>query len=210
MAFDFKKEYKEYYMPKNKPEIVTLPPANYIAVRGAGDPNEEGGAYKQAIGVLYAVAYTLKMSYKTDYRIEGFYEYVVPPLEGFWWQEGIEGADYSDKSSFQWISVIRLPEFITADHVKWAIETATKKKKLDCSSAEFLTIDEGLCVQIMHHGSYNDEPATVALMDEFLAQNGYVNDFSDTRLHHEIYMSDARKVAPEKLKTVIRHPIRRA
>ena len=209
MAFDFKKEYKEYYMPKNKPEIVTLPPANYIAVRGAGDPNEEDGAYKQAIGVLYAVSYTLKMSYKTDYRIEGFYEYVVPPLEGFWWQEGVEGADYSDKSSFQWISVIRLPEFITADHVKWAIETATKKKKMDCSSAEFLAIDEGLCVQIMHHGSYDDEPATVALMDEFLAQNGYVNDLSDTRLHHEIYMSDARKVAPEKLKTVIRHPIRK-
>ena len=210
MAFDFKKEYKEYYMPKNKPEIVTLPPANYLAVRGSGDPNEEGGAYKQAIGVLYAVAYTLKMSYKTDYRIEGFYEYVVPPLEGFWWQKDFEGIDYSDKSSFHWISVIRLPDFITADHVKWAIETATKKKKLDCSSVEFLTIDEGLCVQMMHHGAYDDEPATVALMDAFCAERGYVNDFSATRLHHEIYMSDARKVAPEKWKTVIRHPVRKA
>lgn len=210
MAFDFKKEFKEYYMPKNKPEIVTLPPANYIAVRGSGDPNEEGGAYKQAIGVLYAVAYTLKMSYKTDYRIEGFYEYVVPPLEGFWWQKDFEGIDYSDKSSFHWISVIRLPDFITADHVKWAIETATKKKKLDCSSVEFLAIDEGLCVQMMHHGAYDDEPATVALMDAFCAERGYVNDFSATRLHHEIYMSDARKAAPEKWKTVIRHPIRKA
>ena len=210
MAFDLKKEYKEFYMPKNKPEIVTVPPANYIAVRGTGDPNEEGGAYKKAISVLYAVAYTLKMSYKTDYQIEGFYQYVVPPLEGFWWQEGIEGVDYTNKSTFHWISVIRLPDFITRENFQWTVETATKKKKLDCSSAEFVTIDEGLCVQIMHHGPYDDEPATVALMDEFLAENGYVNDFSDTRLHHEIYMSDARKVAPEKWKTVIRHPIKKA
>ena len=208
MAFDFKKEYKEFYMPKNKPEIVTVPPANYIAVRGTGDPNEEDGAYKQAIGVLYAIAYTLKMSYKTDYQIEGFYQYVVPPLEGFWWQEGIEGVDYTNKSTFHWISVIRLPDFITRENFRWAVETATKKKKLDCSSAEFVTIDEGLCVQIMHHGPYDDEPVTVALMDEFLAKNGYANDFSDTRLHHEIYMSDARKVAPEKWKTVIWHPIK--
>ena len=210
MPFDFKKEYKEFYLPKEKPEIVTVPPANYIAVRGTGDPNEEGGSYQQAIGVLYAVAYTLKMSYKTDYRIEGFYDYVVPPLEGFWWQDGIDGVDYADKSSFHWISVIRLPDFITMENFKWAVDTATKKKKIDCSSAEFLTIDEGLCVQIMHNGPFDDEPATVALMDEFLKQNGYVNDFSDRRLHHEIYMSDARKVDPEKWKTVIRHPIRKA
>ena len=210
MPFDFKKEYKEFYLPKEKPEIVTVPPANYIAVRGTGDPNEESGSYQQAIGVLYAVAYTLKMSYKTDYRIEGFYDYVVPPLEGFWWQDGIDGVDYADKSSFHWISVIRLPDFITMENFKWAVDTATKKKKIDCSSAEFLTIDEGLCVQIMHNGPFDDEPATVALMDEFLKQNGYVNDFSDRRLHHEIYMSDARKVAPEKWKTVIRHPIRKA
>ena len=208
VAFDFKKEYREFYMPKNRPEIVTVPPANYIAVRGSGDPNEEGGAYRQAIGVLYAVAYTLKMSYKTDYQIEGFYQYVVPPLEGFWWQDGIEGVDYTNKAAFHWISVIRLPEFITGENFRWAVETAAKKKKMDCSSAEFLTIDEGLCVQIMHHGPYDDEPATVALMDEFLTKNGYMNDFSDTRLHHEIYMSDARKVPPEKWKTVIRHPIR--
>lgn len=208
MAFDFKKEYKEYYMPKNKPAIVTIPKANYIAVRGKGDPNEEGGAYRQAIGVLYAVAYTLKMSYKTDYKIEGFFEYVVPPLEGFWWQEGIKGVDYTDKSTFCWISVIRLPEFITEENFKWAVETASKKKKMDCSAAEFLTIDEGLCVQIMHIGSFDNEPETVALMDAYLQEKGYVTDINDERMHHEIYMSDARKVAPEKWKTVIRHPIR--
>jgi hypothetical protein len=209
MAFDFKKEYKEFYMPKSKPELVNVPKANYIAVRGKGDPNEEGGAYKQAIGVLYAVAYTLKMSYKTDLRIDGFFEYVVPPLEGFWWQDGVDGVDYSDKASFNWISVIRLPDFITKADFVWAVETATQKKKMDCSAAEFLTIDEGLCVQIMHIGAYDDEPATVALMDAFLQKNGYVNDFSAGRLHHEIYLSDARKTAPEKLKTVIRHPIKK-
>ncbi len=209
MPFDFKKEYKEFYMPKNKPEIVTVPKANYIAVRGIGDPNEEGGAYKQAIGVLYAVAYTLKMSYKTDYRIEGFYEYVVPPLEGFWWQEGIEGVDYTNKSTFHWISVIRVPDFITKKDFDWAVQTAAQKKKLDCSSAELITIEEGLCVQIMHLGAFDDEPKTVALMDAYIQEQGYINDFSDTRLHHEIYMSDARKVAPEKWKTVIRHPIKK-
>ena len=210
MAFDFKKEYKEFYLPPAKPVVVTVPKANYIAVRGKGDPNEEGGAYQQAIGILYAVAYTLKMSYKTDHRIEGFYEYVVPPLEGFWWQEGIDGIDYSDKSTFCWISVIRLPDFITKADFDWAVQAASKKKKIDCSKAEFLTVDEGLCVQIMHIGPYDDEPASVALMDQYLAENGYMNDLSDTRLHHEIYLSDARKVAPENWKTVIRHPIKTA
>lgn len=210
MAFDFKKEYKEFYMPKNKPQIVEIPRANYIAVRGKGDPNDEHGTYKQAIGVLYAISYTLKMSYKTNYKINGFFEYVVPPLEGFWWQDGVNGVNYADKNSFNWISVIRLPNFVEKNDFEWAVETASKKKKLDCSSAEFLTIDEGLCVQIMHIGSYDDEPATVELMDKFLAENGYENDFSDTRLHHEIYLSDARRVAPEKLKTVIRHPVKKA
>lgn len=208
MAFDFKKEYREFYLPKNTPQIVTVPLANYIAVRGHGDPNEENGAYRQAIGVLYAVAYTLKMSYKTDYRIEGFFDYVVPPLEGFWWQDG--DIDYADKSAFRWLSVIRLPDFIAEKDVIWAAETAGKKKKLDCSSVDFLTVDEGLCVQIMHLGSFDDEPATVARMDEYIAQNGYANDLNAHRLHHEIYLSDARKVAPEKWKTVIRHPIRKA
>ena len=210
MAFDFKKEYKEFYMPKNKPEIVTVPKANYIAVRGKGNPNEIDGAYQKAISILYAVAYTLKMSYKTEHKIEGFFEYVVPPLEGFWWQDNVDGIDYADKAAFNWISVIRLPEFMTKKDFEWAVETASEKKKLDCSSAEFLTVDEGLCVQIMHIGAFDDEPQTVALMDEYIAQNGYENDITESRLHHEIYLSDARKVAPEKWKTVIRHPIKRS
>lgn len=209
MAFDFKKEYKEFYMAKNKPQIVDVPRVSYIAVQGKGDPNEENGEYQKAISVLYAVAYTLKMSYKTDYRIEGFFEYVVPPLEGFWWQDNIDGVNYSDKSSFNWISVIRLPDFVTEKDFKWAIETAEKKKKLDCSSAEFLTVDEGLCVQIMHIGAFDDEPQTVAVMDKFLKDNGYESDMNDKRFHHEIYMSDARKVSPEKWETAIRHPIRK-
>lgn len=208
MPFDYKKEYKEYYLPRAVPQIVTIPKMNFVAVRGKGDPNEEGGAYQQALNVLYGVAYTLKMSYKTDHRIEGFFEYVVPPLEGFWEMDGIDGIDYRRKDDFRWISLIRLPDFITEADFRWAVETAEKKKKLDCSSAEFLTVEEGLCVQIMHLGSYDDEPASVALMDRFLAENGYENDFSDTRLHHEIYLSDPRKTAPEKLKTVIRHPIK--
>ena len=210
MAFDFKKEYKEFYLPKDRPQIVTVPPVNYIAVRGKGDPNEEGGAYKSAVGVLYAVAYTIKMSKMGDHRIEGFFDFVVPPLEGFWWQDGVEGIDYSDKSTFNWISVIRMPDFVTKADFDWAVAEATRKKKLDCSAAEFLTIDEGECVQIMHFGAFDDEPATVALMDEFVKANGYENDFSDTRLHHEIYLTDARKIAPEKWKTVIRHPVKKA
>ena len=208
MAFDFKKEYKEFYRSKRVPEIVTVPKANYIAVRGMGDPNQEGGAYQSAVSILYAVAYTLKMSYKTDYRIEGFFEYVVPPLEGFWWQEGVDGIDYGDKSTFHWISVIRLPEFVTKKDFDWAVEEAARKKKLDCSLAEFLTIEEGLCVQIMHIGPFDHEPSTVALMDQYVAENGYANDMNENRLYHEIYLSDARKAAPEKWKTIIRHPIR--
>jgi Uncharacterized conserved protein len=194
MAFDFKKEYKEFYMPTSKPEIVTVPKANYIAVRGKGNPNEEGGAYQQAISVLYAVAHTLKMSYKSDYKIEGFFEYVMPPLEGFWWQDDVADVDYADKSTFNWISVIRLPDFVEKKDFEWAVETASKKKKMDCSSAEYLTLEEGLCVQMMHIGAFDDEPASVALMDAYLAENEYVNDMIDKRLHHEIYMSDIRKV----------------
>ena len=210
MTFDFKKEYKEFYLPKNRPEIVTVPRANFIAVRGQGDPNAEGGAYQQAIGVLYALAYTLKMSYKTDYRIQGFYDYVVPPLEGFWRQEGVEGIDYGNKAAFQWTSVIRLPDFVTEKDFVWAAETAEKKKKLDCSAAAFLTVDEGLCVQILHLGPFDEEPASVALMDAYIRERGYENDLSEQRQHHEIYLSDARKVEPAKWKTVIRHPIRKA
>lgn len=209
MAFDFKKEYKEFYMPKKRPEIIDVPPMNYIAVRGNGDPNEENGAYKQAIGVLYAVAYTLKMSYKTDRRIEGFFDYVVPPLEGFWWQDGVKGIDYDKKDRFNWISVIRLPDFIKKDDFEWAVKTSAEKKKIDCSSAEFITVNEGLCAQIMHIGAFDSESESVELMDKYLEENGYENDISDKRLHHEIYLSDARKVVPEKWKTVIRHPIRK-
>ncbi|MGI6608313.1 MAG: GyrI-like domain-containing protein [Erysipelotrichaceae bacterium] len=209
MAFDFKKEYKEYYLPENKPEILEIPKANYIAVRGNGNPNEAGGTYQQAVSVLYSIAYTLKMSYKTDYKIEGFFNYVVPPLEGLWWQENVAGVDYSDKSSFNWISLIRLPDFVTKDNFKWAVKNASKKKKIDCSSAEYLTINEGLCVQMMHIGPYDNEPESVSIINAFLKEKGYVTDINENRKHHEIYLSDPRKVAPEKLKTVIRHPIKK-
>ena len=210
MAFDYKKEYKEFYMPKNKPSIVDVPKMNYIAVRGKGNPNDEDGEYKQAIGLLYGIAYTIKMSKKTEHQINGFFDYVVPPLEGFWWQEGINGIDYSHKEDFCWISLIRLPDFVTKADFDWAVGEATRKKKTDFSKVEFLTYQEGLCVQCMHIGSYDNEPATVELMNSYAQENGYVTDISATRYHHEIYLSDARKVAPEKLKTVIRHPIRKA
>lgn len=194
-------------MPSQMPAMVEVPEANYLAVRGKGNPNEEGGEYNRAIEMLYSVAYTLKMSYKTDHRIEGFFEYVVPPLEGFWWQEGIEGVDLLRKDEFCWISVIRLPDFVTLEDFEWAVATATKKKKIDCSTVEFVTIDEGLCVQILHIGAYDDELRSVALMVEWMEQNGYKADFSTKRLHHEIYLSDVRKTPAEKLRTVIRHPI---
>ena len=209
MAFDLKKEFKEYYQPKNKPEIVNIPSINYLAVRGSGDPNDETGDYKKALESLYAVAYTLRMSYKTNYKINGFYEYIVPPLEGFWWQDGTDGVNYADKTSFNWISVIRLPDFISGKDIEWAVRTATKKKKTDCSQVKFLTVNEGLCVQIMHIGPYDNEPVTVKLMDDYLAQNGYENNLNSERMHHEIYLSDPRKCLPEKMKTVIRHPVKR-
>ena len=210
MAFDYKKEYKEFYMPKNKPSIVTVPPMNYIAVRVKGDPNQKDSEYKQSIGLLYGIAFTIKMSKKTDHKIDGYFDYVVPPLEGFWWQDGVAGIDYAHKDMFQGISVIRLPDFVTRDDFDWAVEEATKKKKQDFSKVEYITVDEGLCIQCMHIGSYDDESATVELMHTYMAEQGYALDITDTRLHHEIYLSDARKVAPEKLKTVIRHPIRSA
>jgi len=205
MAFDFKKEYKAFYLPKNKPEIVTVPKANYIAVRGEGDPNTADGAYKEAIGVLYAIAYTIKMSKRGERQMNGYFDFVVPPLEGFWQQDG---TDLTDKSAFQWISVLRLPDFVSKPDFDWAVAEASRKKKLDCSRAELLTIDEGLCVQILHLGPYDDEPATVARMDAFLEENGYENDFSP-RLHHEIYLSNPERVPPEKRKTVIRHPVKK-
>lgn len=209
MPFDYKKEYKEFYMPGNKPEIVDVPEMKFIAVRGKGDPNDEDGDYKAAIGLLYGIAFTIKMSKKGNHQMEGYFDYVVPPLEGFWWQKDTQGVDYSRKEDFCWISVIRLPDFVTEEDFKWAIEEACRKKGQEYSKVEYMTIREGLCVQCMHIGAYDNEPATVAAMDQFIQENGYENDFSVDRSHHEIYLSDARRVAPERLKTVIRHPIKR-
>ncbi len=209
MAFDYKKEYKEFYMPANKPSIIIVPKINYIAVRGKGNPNDENGEYKNSIGLLYAIAFTIKMSFKGSHKIDGYFEYVVPPLEGFWWQEGSDTIDYANKNGFNFISLIRLPDFVTEADFDWAVQEATKKKKADFSKVEFLTYDEGVCVQCMHVGSYDDEPKTVALMHEYMAANGYVLDISESRYHHEIYLSDPRKCAGEKLKTVVRHPIKK-
>ncbi len=208
MAYDFKKEYKEFYLPPQKPGIVEIPSMNYLAVRGKGDPNEADGEYSKALNALYGVAYTIKMSYKGLHKIEGFFEYVVPPLEGFWWQDGINGVDYAHKESFNWISLIRLPDFVRQANFDWAVEEATRKKKLDFSGVEYFTYYEGLCVQCMHLGAYDDEPATVFAMDRFAQERGYAIDISDKRYHHEIYLSDTRKTEPAKLKTVIRHPIK--
>ena len=211
MAFDYKKEYKEFYMPKNKPNIIEIPKMNYIAVRGNGNPNEENGDYQNTIGLLYGVAYTIKMSYKGTHKIDGFFEYVVPPLEGFWWQDGLKDTiDYNNKGAMHFISIIRLPDFVTKEDFDWAVEEATKKKKMDFSRVEFLTYDEGLCVQCMHNGSYDDEPATVELMHNYMKENGYELDITDKRYHHEIYLSDPRKCDVSKLKTVIRHPIKKS
>lgn len=209
MAFDFKKEYREFYLPKNRPEIVTVPRANFVAVRGSGDPNCAGGEYQRAMSVLYSVAYTLRMSGRSGHRIEGFFEYVVPPLEGLWWQAGRAGVDYQNKAAFSWISMIRLPDFVTEGELRWAVESASEKKQMDCGSAEFLSLEEGLCVQMMHIGPFDEEPASIARMEAFLAENGCACDFSQQRRHHEIYLSDARRTAPERLKTVLRLPIRR-
>lgn len=210
MAFDYKKEYKEFYLPPRKPMLVEVPAMTFLAVRGHGDPNEEGGAYKDALEALYGVAYTVKMSKKGDHRIEGYFDFVVPPLEGFWWQDGVMGVDYAHKEDFSWISVIRVPEFVTCEEFEWAIAEAAAKKKRDFSCVEFLTIEEGLCVQCLHVGPYDDELTTVEAMRDFTEGQGYIEDFSNERLHHEIYLNDARRTAPEKLKTVIRHPVRRA
>lgn len=208
-AFDYKKEYKEFYLPPQKPQILEIPPMNFLAVRGKGDPNQTDGEYKNSIGMLYAVAYTIKMSKLTDRKIQGYFDYVVPPLEGFWWQEGIKGVDYSKKQDFQWISLIRLPDFVKKADFDWAVSQAEKKKKQDFSKVEFFTYEEGLCVQCMHIGPYDSEPETVEVMDRFAAENGCVLDFAENRYHHEIYLSDVRKCKPENLKTVIRHPVRR-
>ena len=208
MPFDYKKEYKEFYLPPKAPGIVTVPALNFLAVRGQGDPNQEGGAYKEALGLLYAVAFTIKMSKLGKHKLAGYFDYVVPPLEGLWWQEGVHGVDYARKAAFQWISLIRLPEFVTEEVFQRAIREATEKKKQDFSKVEFFPWEEGLCVQCMHLGPYDDEPATVAAMDEYARAQGYLPDFSEGRFHHEIYLSDVRRCKPEKLKTVIRQPVK--
>lgn len=210
MAFDYKKEYKEFYLPKNKPELVEVPKMNFIAVKGKGDPNQEGGEYKAALSLLYGLAFTLKMSKRTGHEIEGFFDYVVPPLEGFWWMDGKDGIDYSRKQDFQWLSVIRLPDFISREDFDWAVQEAARKKGTDFSKAEFWTYEEGLCVQCMHIGPYDDELATIAAMERYAAENGCTVDISEARCHHEIYLSDARRCAPEKLKTVLRIPVKRS
>lgn len=208
MSFDYKKEYKEFYLPKKTPSIVNVPKMNFIAVRGKGNPNEEDGEYKDAVNTLYTIAYTIKMSYKGDHKIDGYFQYVVPPLEGFWWQDGIQGIDYTSKETFNWISIIRLPDFVTKAEFDWAVSEASTKKKKDFSKAEFLTYDEGLCVQCMHIGSYDNEPATISAMENFAKENGYTIDITKNRYHHEIYLSDPRRCKTENLKTVIRHPIK--
>lgn len=209
MAFDYKKEYKKFYLPPKKPQIITIPSMNFIAVRGAGDPNEEDGAYKESIGLLYGIAYTIKMCKKGEHKIDGYFDYVVSPLEGFWWQEGIHGVDYTRKKDFQWISLIRLPEFVTEETFRWAVKEATEKKQVDFSKVEFLNYEEGLCVQCMHVGPYDEEPQTVQMMNHLIEEQGYVPDFESGRYHHEIYLSDVRRCKPENLKTVIRQPVRR-
>ncbi len=211
MTFDYKKEYKEFYMPKKTPVMITIPKMNYLAVRGCGNPNEENSEYKASISLLYSIAFTIKMSYKGPHKIEGYFEYVVPPLEGFWYQEGnVNGIDYSKKDQFHFISCIRLPDFVTKEEFDWAIREATIKKKTDFSKVEFLTIDEGLCVQCMHIGSYDEEPKTIELMHQMIRENGFEPDLTENRRHHEIYLSDPRKCDVNRIKTVIRHPIKKS
>lgn len=208
MAFDYKKEYKEFYQPKKIPSIIDVPKMNYLAVRGRGNPNDEKGNYKKSIELLYQIAFTIKMSKLTDHRIDGYFDYVVPPLEGFWWQDNSQEIDLTKKEEFNFISLIRLPDFVTEDDFSWAKKEAEKKKKKDFSQVEFLTYEEGLCVQCMHIGSYDKELTTIASMDKFMIDNGYELDY-DGRYHHEIYLSNPQKCDVNKLKTVIRHPIKK-
>jgi hypothetical protein len=209
VAFDYKKEYKEFYLPKNKPSLIDIPKMNFVAVKGSGDPNDEDGNFQRAMKILYGIAYTIRMSKKSGIALKGFFDYVVPPLEGLWQMKDGGDVDYDHKEDFVWTSMIRLPDFVTEEIFDWARDTVANKKKVDCSAAEFFAYDEGLCVQCMHIGPYDEEPATIALMDQFVAEQGYENDFSETRLHHEIYMGDPRKSVPEKLKTVIRQPVKK-
>ena len=202
MAFDYKKEYKEFYLPSRKPHLITVPPMNFVTVQGKGDPNDPAGEYQAAMEVLYGLAYTIKMSKKGSHRVDGYFDFVVPPLEGLWEQTG------TGKESFHWTSMLRLPEFVTREEFDWAVQEATAKKKRDFSTAEFRTYDEGLCVQCMHIGPYDTEPETLRQMDAFAAEQGYAVDFSETRFHHELYLSDPNRTAPERRKTILRHPLK--
>lgn len=208
MAYDFKKENRALYRPTTKPALIDVPEMQFITVTGDGDPNQAGGQYAQALQQLYTVAYTIKMSKMGDHQIQDYFDFVVPPLEGFWWQPGVKGVDYQHKETFHFISAIRMPDFVNPDVLKWAIAEAANKKKVDASHVQLTTITEGKCAQIMHIGPYDDEPATVAKLHEFVANQGLQLDYSDRRHHHEIYLSDPRRVKPERMKTVIRIPVK--
>lgn len=202
--FDFKKEFKDLYNPK-KPMTIEVLEMTFIMVNGSGDPNCE--EYKKTVELLYGLAYTIKMSYKGDKKIEGFFEYVVPPLEGLWWYE--EGEfDFHKRDNWLWTSMIRQPEFVTDEVFQWAVDSLKKKKpELDTSKARLEKFTEGLCVQTMHIGPYSDEPKTVEMMQNFMKENNLKDDTSNIRKHHEIYLSDPRKALSSKMKTVLRHPV---
>lgn len=212
---DYKKEYKDLYVPKTTPMLIQVPKMKFIMVEGSGNPNEEMGTYQQAIQILYGLSFTIKMSKMGNQKIEGYFEYVVPPLEGLWWQEGVQGIDYAHKEEFKWISMIRQPEFVTKEVFDWACKVAKEKKGLEVDKAKFVEWEEGLCVQCMHNGSYDTEPATIQSIDAYIEKNGLENaigqveENENSRRHHEIYLSDPRKAKPENLKTVIRIPVRR-
>jgi len=207
---DYKKEYKDLYMPKGKPAVIEVPPIPFITVLGKGNPNEENGEYQKAVELLYAISYTIKMSKNGEHIPIGYFEYVVPPLEGQWWiPKGNADTDYTKKSDFCWVSMIRQPDFVTEDVFKWACKEVEKKKKLDTSKAEYIVFKEGLCVQCMHIGPFDNEPATIEKMETYITQNGYANDISETRHHHEIYLSDPRKCDINKMKTILRIPVKK-
>lgn len=232
MAFDFKKEYKDLYLPKTKPELIDVPPMSFIAVAGTGNPNEENGSYAGAMGLLYAFSYTIKMSKMGAWQPDGYFDYTVPPLEGLWWtsDEAFDGQRILDKDALSWISLIRQPDLVTPEVFAWAAEqVAAKKPELDLRRARLVRFAEGPCAQIMHKGPYDDEPATIAQMEEFVAASRMVDDIANpasseamldaldahggvpaVRLHHEIYLGDPRRTKPENLKTVIRHPVKPA
>ena len=209
MPFDMKREFKHLYAPKAGPHLIEVPMMRFIAVEGRGDPNDTQGEYARAVEMLYAVIYTIKMSKLGSRDIPGYDDFIVPPLEGLWWMPGLAGVDYSRKENFSWLSMIRLPDFAGSEVVDWAGAEVRRKKGLEASAARLFDYDEGLCVQCLHFGPYDDEPATLSKMLDYMHTQGCQSDFA-ARHHHEIYLSDPRKTAPEKLRTIIRHPVRKA